>query len=94
MNGGANSLRAKSLTECVSGPGRRNKIPVRLHSQRQFRATELVHACVDLLTAAKQMGHTPVVIPETYLQNSDERGAAAGELVAAVIGKALAETAG
>jgi hypothetical protein len=35
------------------------------------------------------MGHTTAVMAETYLHTDDERGAAAGELVAAVIGRAL-----
>jgi integrase len=90
LDGGDTPLRAKTLTEYITALGRRTKIPVRLHSLRHFRATELVHAGVDLPTAARQMGHTPAVMAETYLHTSDERGAAAGELVADVIGKALA----
>ena len=90
MDGGDTPLRAKAFTEYVSSLGRRNKIKVRLHSLRHFRATELVHAGVDLPTAAGQMGHTPAVMAETYLHTSDERGAAAGELVSGVIGQAFA----
>jgi integrase len=89
MDGGDTPLRAKTLTEYVTALGRKTKIKVRLHSLRHFRATELIHAGVDLPTAAGQMGHTPAVMAETYLHTNDERGAAAGELVSAVIGKAL-----
>jgi len=90
LDGGDTPLRAKTLTEYVCALGRRNKIKVRLHSLRHFRATELVPAGVDLPTAAGQMGHTPAVMAETYLHTSDERGAAAGELVSGVIGQAFA----
>ncbi len=89
LDAGETPLRAKALTEYLSALGRRNGIKVRLHSLRHFRATELVHAGVDLPTAAGQMGHTPAVMAETYLHTSDERGAAAGELVAAVVGRAF-----
>jgi integrase len=89
MNGGVTPMRAKTLTTYVSELGRKNKIPLRFHSFRHFRATELVHAGVDLPTAAHQMGHTPGVMAERYLHTTDERGAAAGELISGVVRKAL-----
>ena len=89
MDGGETPLRAKTLTEYVASLGRRNKIKVRLHSLRHFKATELNRAGVDLPTAASQMGHTAAVMAETYLHTDDDRQAAAGELVSGVIGKAL-----
>jgi integrase len=89
MDGGETPLRAKSLTEYVAALGRRTKIKVRLHSLRHFRATELVHAGVDLPTAAAQMGHSREVMANTYLHTNDDREAAAGELVSVTIGRAL-----
>ena len=89
LDAGETPLRGQALTEYLSALDRRNGIKVRLHSLRHFQATELVHAGVDLPTAAGQMGHTPAVMAETYLHTSDERGAAVGELVAAVVGRAF-----
>ena len=71
MDGGETPLRAKTLTEYIAFLGRRCGIKVRLHSLRHFRATELVHAGVDLPTAAGQMGHTPAVMAQTYLHSQD-----------------------
>lgn len=89
MDGGDTPLRAKTLTEYVNALGRRNKIKVRLHSLRHFNRTLMNQLGVDLPTAAAQGGQTVAVMAETYLHTDDERQAAAGELVAAVIGKAL-----
>ena len=86
---GTTPLRAKSVTDYVTRLGKRLKIPVHFHSLRHMAATELAHAGVDLPTAAAQLGHSPAVMASTYLHTSDERGAAAGELIASVVGKAL-----
>jgi integrase len=91
-DGGDTPLRAKTLTEYVHALGRRNKIKIRLHSLRHFKATELNRAGVDLPTAAGQMGHTPAVMAQTYLHTDDDRQQAAGELAAGSIGKALTAT--
>ncbi len=88
-DGGTTPLRAKGVSAYVVALGKKVKVPVVFHTLRHFAATELVHAGVDLPTAARQLGHSPAVMAGTYLHTSDERGAAAGELIAAVIGKAL-----
>jgi len=89
LDGGSTPLRAKSLTEYVTRLGKRLKIPVHFHSLRHFAATELVHGGIDLPTAAGQLGHSPGVMAGVYLHSSDERGAAAGELIAGIVGRAL-----
>jgi integrase len=89
LDGGATPLRAKSVSDYMTGLSRRLKIPAHFHTLRHFSATELVHAGVDLPTAAGQMGHSIGVMSEVYLHSSDERGAAAGELIAGIVGKAL-----
>jgi integrase len=90
LDGGTTPLRAKSVSDYMTTLSRRLKIPAHFHTLRHFSATELVHAGVDLPTAAGQMGHSIGVMSEVYLHSSDERGAAAGELIAGVVGKALA----
>jgi integrase len=91
-DGGTTPMRAKGLTDYVTALGKKLKVPVHFHSLRHFAATELVHAGVDLPTAAVQLGHSPAVMAGTYLHSSDERGAAAGELIAGIVGKALEPT--
>jgi integrase len=90
LDGGTTPLRAKSVSDYMTTLSRRLKIPAHFHTLRHFSATELVHAGVDLPTAAGQMGHSIGVMSGVYLHSSDERGAAAGELIAGVVGKALA----
>ncbi len=90
LDGGETPIRAKTVTEYVSRLGRRLGIPVHLHALRHFAATELVHAGVDLPTAAGQLGHTVEVMASTYLHTESGRGAAAGKAIAAVVGQALA----
>jgi integrase len=89
LDGGTTPLRAKSVSDYMTTLSRRLKIPAHFHTLRHFSATELVHAGVDLPTAAGQMGHSIGVMSEVYLHSSDERGAAAGELIAGVVGRAL-----
>ncbi|HEY5025560.1 MAG TPA: site-specific integrase [Acidimicrobiales bacterium] len=91
-DGGTTPMGAKTLTDYVTRLGKKLKIPVHFHTLRHFAATELVHAGVDLPTAALQMGHSPGVMASTYLHSTDERGSAAGELIADVVGKALASS--
>jgi integrase len=88
-NGGATPMRAKSLTEYVGRLAARLKIPVHFHTLRHFAATELVAQGVDLPTAASQLGHSTGVMADVYLHTTDERGSAAGDLIAAVVGKAI-----
>lgn len=90
LDGGTTPLRAKSVSDYMTTLSRRLKIPCHFHSLRHLAATELVHAGVDLPTAAGQLGHSIGVMSAVYLHSSDERGAAAGELIAGVVGKALA----
>jgi integrase len=78
-------MRAKSMTEYVSRTAKRLKIPATLHTLRHWKQTEMNRQGVDLPTAAGQGGHSIGVMAETYLHTSDDRGAAAGELVAAVV---------
>ena len=89
FNGGTTPLRCKSMTEYVSRTTKRLKIPATLHTLRHWKQTQLQVQGVDLATAADQGGHSIGVMAETYLHTSDDRGAAAGELVAAVVTKAL-----
>jgi hypothetical protein len=82
-------MRAKSMTDYVSGPTKDLKIPATLHTLRHWKHTELNRQGVDLPTAADRGVHSVGVMAETYLHTSDDRAAAAGELVAAVVGKVL-----
>jgi integrase len=90
-DGGTTELRAKSVTEYVSRMAKRAKVPAHLHTLRHWKATELNRQNVDLSTAAAQMGHTIAVMSSTYLHTSDDRGAAAGELIAGIVVDALRE---
>jgi integrase len=87
---GETPMSARLLTRYVASLSNRLKIPVHFHSLRHFAATELVHAGVDLPTAAGHMGHSTAVMAGVYLHSSDERGAKAGELLGSLVGKALA----
>ncbi|MGH9087145.1 MAG: tyrosine-type recombinase/integrase [Acidimicrobiales bacterium] len=89
-DGGETPMRAKSMTEYVGALAKRCKIDAHLHTLRHFAASELSAAGVDLAVAARQLGHSPAVMAGTYLHADDDRGAAAGELIAGVVGKALA----
>jgi integrase len=89
-DGGATPLRAKSVTEYVSRTAKRLGIPAHLHTLRHWNRTEMGAQGVDLATAAAQGGHSIGVMAETYLHTTDDRGAKAGELVAAVVGQAIA----
>jgi integrase len=88
-NGGETPLRAKSMTEYVSALAKSVKVPAHLHTLRLWKATELNAQGVDLPTAASQMGHSIGVMSETYLHSSDDRAAAAGELIATVVASAI-----
>jgi integrase len=88
-DGGTTPMRAKGLTAYITKLGRRVGVPVHFHQLRHFAATELNHAGVDLPTAAAQLGHSTAVMAGTYLHSSDDRGAKAGELISAVVGRAL-----
>jgi integrase len=88
-DGGATPMRAKSLTAYITKLGKRVGVPVHFHQFRHLAASELNHAGVDLPTAAAQLGHSPAVMAGTYLHSSDDRGAKAGELISAVVGRAL-----
>ena len=88
-DGGTTPLKAKTVTDVFGRLTKRLDIPATFHTLRHFAATELQHAGVDLPTAAAQLGHSPAIRASTYLHTSDERAAAAGELIAAVVGKAL-----
>jgi integrase len=89
-NGGVTPMRAKSLTEYVTQLAKDTGVPAHFHTLRHLAATELVAQGVDLPTAAGQLGHSTEVMAGTYLHASDERGAAAGELIAGVVTEALA----
>src|SRR5450759_4857387 len=89
-DGGTTPMRAKGLTAYIAKLGRRVGVPVHFHQLRHFAATELNAAGVDLPTAAAQLGHSPAVMAGTYLHSDDDRGAKAGELISAVVGRALA----
>jgi integrase len=93
LDGGETPMRAKSLTAYVTRLGNAQGIPVHFHSLRHFAATELVHAGVDLPTAAGHLGHSPAVMAGVYLHSSDERGAKAGELMAGIVAGALSGSA-
>jgi len=86
---GETPMRAKALTDYVSTLSKRLKIPAHFHSLRHFAATELVHAGVDLPTAAGHLGHSPGVMAAVYLHSTDDRGAKAGALLGSVVGRAL-----
>ncbi|MGO8870565.1 MAG: tyrosine-type recombinase/integrase, partial [Acidimicrobiales bacterium] len=88
-NGGTTPMRAKSLTEYVSKLAKRVKVPAHLHTLRHWASTEMVAQGVDLPTAAARSGHSVGVMAETYLHASDERAAAAGELLAGVVAGAI-----
>ncbi|MGH9090000.1 MAG: tyrosine-type recombinase/integrase [Acidimicrobiales bacterium] len=90
-DGGATPMRAKSMTEYVTRLAKRLGIRAHFHTMRHFAASELVGAGVDLAVAARQLGHSPQVMAATYLHADDGRGAAAGELIAGVVGKAIGE---
>lgn len=89
-NGGATAMRAKGMSAYVTRLAKRLGVPVHFHTLRHWAATELVHQGVDLPTAAGQLGHSTGVMASTYLHTSDARGTAAGELIAAVVGRAMA----
>ena len=91
LDGGETPMRARALTSYVASLSKRLEIPVHFHSLRHFAATELVHAGVDLPTAAGHLGHSPGVMASVYLHSTDERGAKAGALLGSVVGKALAQ---
>ena len=86
---GTTPLRAKGVTEYVSKLAKRLKVPGHLHTIRHWKQTEMNRLGVDLPTAADQGGHSVGVMAGTYLHTSPERAAAAGELVAGVVGEAL-----
>jgi len=88
-DGGITPLKAKTVTDVFGRLTKKLKIPATFHTLRHFAATELSAAGVDLPTAAAQLGHSTAVLAGTYLHTSDERGAAAGELIAGIVGKAL-----
>lgn len=88
-DGGATPMRAKSMTEYVTRLAKKLGITAHFHTLRHFTATELVGAGVDLAVAARQLGHSPQVMAATYLHADDGRSAAAGELIAGLVGKAL-----
>ena len=88
-NGGESPMRAKGVTEYVSRLLKHLGIIAKLHTLRHWKSTELQVQGVDLPTAAAQMGHSIGVMAETYLHTSDERGAAAGELISVAAGKEL-----
>lgn len=79
----------EELEERGEDPATAARYRVHFHSLRHFAATELVHAGVDLPTAAGHLGHSPGVMAGVYLHSSDERGSQAGDLISAVVGKAL-----
>ncbi len=88
-DGGTTPMRAKSMTEYVGRLAKRLKIPADFHTLRHFAATELVAQGVDLPTAAGQLGHTTGVMAAVYLHATEDRGAAAGELIGGLVAKAL-----
>ncbi|MHB1583728.1 MAG: tyrosine-type recombinase/integrase [Acidimicrobiales bacterium] len=88
-NGGETPMRAKSMTEYMASLAKRLGITAHFHTMRHFAASELVGAGVDLAVAARQLGHSPQVMAATYRHADDGRGAAAGELIAGVVGRAL-----
>jgi len=88
-DGGVTEMRCKSMTEYVSRLANKLGVPAHFHTLRHWAATELVHQGVDLPTAAAQLGHSTGVMADVYLHTSDERGSAAGNLIAAVVGKAI-----
>lgn len=89
LNGGVTPLRAKSVSEYMTALAKKLKIPVHFHTLRHLAASELQANGVDLATAARQLGHSPEVMAATYLHSTDERGAAAGELLSGVVVNAL-----
>src|SRR5664280_1560944 len=90
-DGGTTELRAKSVTEYVSRLAKEQGLPhVHLHTFRHWKQSEMSARGVDLATAADQGGHSIGVMATTYLHADDTRGAAAGELIAAVVVDALA----
>lgn len=78
------------MTDYFGRLAKRLRIPAHFHTLRRFAATELVAGGVDLPTAAGQLGHSPAMLAGIYLHASDERGAAAGELIAGVVDQAIA----
>lgn len=92
-DGGTTPMRAKAMTEYVGRLAKRLGITAHFHTMRHFAASELVAGGVDLAVAARQLGHSPQVMAATYLHADDGRGAAAGELIAGVVERALLEPA-
>jgi integrase len=90
-DGGTTPMRAKSMTEYLSRLAKRLNVPATVHTLRHWKQTELNRQGVDLPTAADQGGHSVGVMAGTYLHTSDDRGAAAGELVSAVVARALSK---
>jgi integrase len=88
-NGGETPIRAKSMTEYFTGLAKRVRVPATLHTLRHWASSELQHLGVDLPTAAARTGHSVEVMASTYLHTTDERGAAAGELIPGMVAEAI-----
>ncbi len=61
-----------------------------MHAPRHWKSTEMNASGGDLPTAATELGHSTGVMADTYLHTSDDRAAAAGELIAGVLVEAIA----
>jgi integrase len=91
LDGGETPMRVKAMTEYIGRLAKRLGVPGHLHTLRHWKQTEMNRLGVDLPTAADQGGHTIGVMAETYLHTSDDRASAAGELVSAVVVKAISD---
>ena len=85
-DGGITPLRAKSMTEYFGRLAKRLGINATLHTLRHWNSTEMSRQGVDPATAAAQLGHTTAVMVENYLHTDSDRGAVAGNAIAAVLG--------
>jgi len=86
MDGGATPLRAKSLSDYMTGLSRRLKIPAHFHSLRHFAATEMLAAGIDARNAADVLGHAnPSLTLQVYAHATADRQRQAAEVLGRVL---------
>jgi integrase len=89
---GSTPMQSKAVGGYVSALANRLGIDATSHTLRHWGSSEMSRRGIDPATAAARSGHTVQVMASTYLHTSDDRGAAAGELMAGVVAEALGET--
>lgn len=96
-DGGPTPLRAKALTEYITGLGKRLDPPVttHLHETRHFAISEMIGAGFDPVTVAAIAGHTnPTMTLNVYSSSNDERGRAAIAMLGKLVPLSLATAEG